>query len=235
MSIRLKILRKKLGVTLEALAEKSGMTKSYLSKVERGLNTPSIAAALKLAKALNVKVEELFSEDNVSLDSYSLVRSHERPDTSPGYAVLAHQVSERSLLPFIIYPPAEFTDKTFKEHLGEEFLFVHEGQVEVDFMNERVLLARGDALHFNAQKPHRIRSVGEVQAQLLWWCTALRSETEPDLKCIQCGSWLACDSGLSVPNLSLTHRHRRQASSHILLSVLQGRTMPDCPVGAYAR
>jgi transcriptional regulator with XRE-family HTH domain len=89
MSIRLKLLRKKLGVTLEALAEKSGMTKSYLSKVERGLNTPSIAAALKLAKALNVKVEELFSEDSVSLDSYSLVRSHERPETAPGYAVLA--------------------------------------------------------------------------------------------------------------------------------------------------
>ena len=43
MSIRLKLLRKKLGVTLETLAEKSGMTKSYLSKVERGLNTPSIA------------------------------------------------------------------------------------------------------------------------------------------------------------------------------------------------
>ncbi|MCS4246542.1 helix-turn-helix domain-containing protein [Pseudomonas sp. BIGb0164] len=167
MSIRLKLLRKKLGVTLEALAEKSGMTKSYLSKVERGLNTPSIAAALKLAKALNVKVEELFSEDSVSLDSYSLVRSHERPDTSPGYAVLAHQVSERSLLPFIIYPPAEFTDKTFKEHVGEEFLFVHEGRVEVDFMNERVILERGDALHFNAQKPHRLRSVGPVQAQLL--------------------------------------------------------------------
>lgn len=172
MSIRLKLLRKKLGISLEALAEKSAMTKSYLSKVERGLNTPSIAAALKLAKALNVKVEELFSEDNASLDSYSLVRSHERQllsgtEASPGYAVLAHQVSERSLLPFIIYPPSEFSDKTFKEHRGEEFLFVHEGRVEVDFMNERVILERGDALHFNAQKPHRIRSVGEVQAQLL--------------------------------------------------------------------
>jgi mannose-6-phosphate isomerase-like protein (cupin superfamily) len=61
----------------------------------------------------------------------------------------------------------QITDKTFKEHLGEEFLFVHEGQVEVDFMNERVILERGDALHFNAQKPHRLRSVGDVQAQLL--------------------------------------------------------------------
>jgi transcriptional regulator with XRE-family HTH domain len=126
MSIRLKLLRKKLGVTLEALAEKSGMTKSYLSKVERGLNTPSIAAALKLAKALNVKVEELFSEDNVSLDSYSLVRSHERQslaanDQSPGYAVLAHQVSERNLLPFIIYPPSEFTTKPSRSIWARSF------------------------------------------------------------------------------------------------------------------
>jgi transcriptional regulator with XRE-family HTH domain len=180
MSIRLKLLRKKLGVTLEVLAEKTGMTKSYLSKVERGLNTPSIAAALKLAKALNVKVEELFCADNARADSYSLVRSHERQslgagDKGPAYAVLAHQVSERSLLPFIIYPPTEFTDKSFKEHGGEEFLFVHEGQVEVDFMNERVLLNRGDALHFNSQKPHRIKSVGEVQAQLL---VVVNSDTE---------------------------------------------------------
>ena len=172
MSIRLKLLRKKLGITLEALAEHSGLTKSYLSKVERGLNTPSIAAALKLAKALNVNVEELFAEDKAGIEGYSLVRSDQRQllsgsEHSPGYAVLAHQVSERNLLPFMIYPPAAFADPSFKAHVWEEFLFVHEGAVEVDFMNERVILQRGDALHFNAQKPHRVRSVGEVQAQLL--------------------------------------------------------------------
>lgn len=78
MSIRLKLLRKKLGMTLEMLAEKTGMTKSYLSKVERGLNTPSIAAALKLARALNVNVEELFAEEQPGQSRYSLVRRTER-------------------------------------------------------------------------------------------------------------------------------------------------------------
>lgn len=34
-------------------------------------------------------------------------------------------------------------------------------------MNERVILERGDALYFNAQTPHRLRSLGDVQAQLL--------------------------------------------------------------------
>ncbi|WP_176518415.1 helix-turn-helix domain-containing protein, partial [Pseudomonas faucium] len=78
MSIRLKLLRKKLGITLEVLADKAGMTKSYLSKVERGLNTPSIAAALKLARALNVNVEELFAEEQAGQGRYSLVRQGER-------------------------------------------------------------------------------------------------------------------------------------------------------------
>ncbi|MFV3291446.1 helix-turn-helix domain-containing protein [Pseudomonas sp. NY11955] len=172
MSIRLKLLRKKLGMTLEMLAEKTGMTKSYLSKVERGLNTPSIAAALKLARALNVNVEELFAEEQAGQSRYSLVRHGERQalvgdGQGPGYAALTSQVGQRSLLPFLIQPPSEFSDPTFKEHQGEEFLFVHAGQVEVDFMNERVLLEQGDALHFNAQTPHRLRSVGGTPAQLL--------------------------------------------------------------------
>lgn len=84
MSMRLKLLRKKLGVTLETLAEKTGLTKSYLSKVERGLNTPSIAAALKLAKALNVQVEELFSEESDGVDGYSIVRRDQRKSLSSG-------------------------------------------------------------------------------------------------------------------------------------------------------
>ncbi|MDN6855427.1 XRE family transcriptional regulator [Pseudomonas sp. CAN2814] len=172
MSMRLKLLRKKLGITLETLAEKTGLTKSYLSKVERGLSTPSIATALKLAKALNVQVEELFAEESASAEGYSLVRSGERQslardDEGPAYASLARQIGDRALLPFIVYPPADFGHSTFKEHQGEEFIFVHRGRVEVDFMSERLTLETGDALHFNAQKPHRLRSLGDEQAELL--------------------------------------------------------------------
>ncbi|HAB02522.1 MAG TPA: DNA-binding protein [Pseudomonas sp.] len=172
MSNRLKLLRKKLGITLETLADRAGMTKSYVSKVERGLNTPSISAAMKLARALGVNVEELFADEQPAASLYSLVRRDERQSLvgdgqGPGYAALTNQVGQRNLLPFMIQPPTSFSDPTFKEHQGEEFLFVHQGQVEVDFINERVLLGQGDALHFNAQTPHRLRSVGDHPAQLL--------------------------------------------------------------------
>ncbi|RTR04364.1 helix-turn-helix domain-containing protein [Halomonas nitroreducens] len=172
MSMRLKILRKKLGVTLESLAERTGMSKSYLSKIERGLNTPSIASALKVAKALSVPVEELFSDEVDAPQGYSIVRADQRGTLTNGddglsYASLAKMVGNRQLLPFMLYPKEEFNQSAFKEHMGEEFIFVHGGEVEIDFRTERVTLNVGDALHFDAQKPHRIRSIGDTRAELL--------------------------------------------------------------------
>lgn len=172
MSMRLKLLRKKLGFTLEALAQQTGLTKSYLSKVERGLNTPSIAVALKLANALKVQVEELFADGSDETDGYSLMRATERGSLAGGddglaYASLAKRIGSRRLLPFILYPKPDFNQSAFKEHLGEEFIFVHRGQVEVDFGSERLTLSCGDALHFNAQMPHRIRCLGDGQAEIL--------------------------------------------------------------------
>lgn len=171
--MRLKLLRKKLGFTLETLAREAELTKSYVSKVERGVSSPSIEVAMRLARAMNVQVEELFSEDADGETSYySVVRAAERGALAGGeqglrYASLADRMSERRLLPFVLYPQRDFNKSAFKEHLGEEFVFVHRGEVEVDFGTERLRLACGDALHFNAQKPHRIRSVGEEKAELL--------------------------------------------------------------------
>ncbi len=62
MAALLRSHRRRAGLTLEALAEDTGLTKSYLSKVERGISTPSIAVALKIARALDADVSQLFSD-----------------------------------------------------------------------------------------------------------------------------------------------------------------------------
>lgn len=172
MSTSLRPLRKRLGVTLDALAESAGLTKSYLSKVERGLSTPSVAAALKIAAALDVNVEELFSQGATGDAGYSLVRAGSRrsfgdADAGIEYSSLTDQVGSRHILPFVLYPRAEFSDDAFKAHHGEEFLFVHRGEVEVDLGSERLNLNTGDSLHFSARIPHRIRCVGQEKSELL--------------------------------------------------------------------
>ena len=57
---RLKEQRAELGLTQAELAERVGVTRNTVNTVENGVFTPSTTLALKLAAALNVKVEELF-------------------------------------------------------------------------------------------------------------------------------------------------------------------------------
>jgi transcriptional regulator with XRE-family HTH domain len=171
MTVRLKPLRKNHGWTLETLAEKTGLTKSYLSKVERGLSVPSIAVAMRVAQALGVPVEDLFGK-TASGVGITVVRAAERtrvgkPGTQPRYEGIATQRAGKTLQPFVIYPPADFSDSPFKEHDGEELLFVHRGEIEVAFAGQVVRLAVGDSVVFDARIPHRARSVGPEQAQAL--------------------------------------------------------------------
>ncbi len=173
MSTRLRLLRKQNRMSLEALAGLTGVTKSYLSKVERGLSVPSISTAMKLARVLNVEVGQLFAED-VEPELISVVRADERtpvaPAAGPGaaeYEGIATGVGGKAMAPFMMYPPPAPEDTSFKSHPGEEFFFVHEGEVELVFPDRTVVLGPGDSVYFKAEVPHRSRSLGERRAAVL--------------------------------------------------------------------
>lgn len=162
--------RRRAGLTLEALAESTGLTKSYLSKVERGISTPSIAVALKIARALDADVGQLFS-DGLDTDTMTVERHDERlvaPD-GPGAAVydsIAARMLGKSMQPFIVHPTTE-SGSDFMEHPGEEFVFVTEGTVEVSLPDRVITLNQGDSLYFDANTPHRVRSVSPTRASLV--------------------------------------------------------------------
>ena len=170
LPIRLKLLRKQKSWSLEALAERAELTKSYLSKVERGLSVPSIAVAIKLAKALGVNVEQLIAEEDPA-GGITVTRAGDRTslgnEAPPGVQGIAAGVANKRMLPFVLQPPREFVTSAFKEHEGEELLFVHKGRIEVAFPTETVTLEAGDSVYFNALVPHKVRSVGATQAEVL--------------------------------------------------------------------
>ncbi|MFE7562213.1 helix-turn-helix domain-containing protein [Kitasatospora sp. NPDC057500] len=173
MSSRVRVLRKQNRLSLEALAAQVGVTKSYLSKVERGLSDPSISTALKLAHALNVDVGRLFS-DEVEPELVTVVRAGERTPMGEGagpgatrYEGIATGLPGKQMVPFMMHPPLRPADAPFKSHAGEEFLFVHEGTAELEFPERTVALAPGDSVYFNAALPHRCRSTGAAPAAIL--------------------------------------------------------------------
>jgi transcriptional regulator with XRE-family HTH domain len=159
----LRAVRKQRGLTLAALADQTGLTKSYLSKIERGQSTPSIAVALKVARALDVDVGRLFSdeaaEERITVD---------RADSAPGrYRALASTLLGKTMSPFVVRPTGDPSDDPHPEHAGQEFVFVHAGTVELDYADQTITLGTGDSVYFDASLPHKIRGVGRQRAEVV--------------------------------------------------------------------
>ncbi|MFV2117926.1 helix-turn-helix domain-containing protein [Streptomyces sp. Act-28] len=169
---RVRQLRKERLMTLEALAERAGVTKSYLSKVERGHSTPSIAVSAALARALDAPLDSLFA-DSEQLTDITVTRAGERrpltPEGEPGsrYEGIALQASTKRMTPFMLYPPHDADSTPFRDHPGEEFLFVHQGRAELLLPSRSIRLEPGDSVYFKATTPHKVRSLGDDRAALL--------------------------------------------------------------------
>jgi transcriptional regulator with XRE-family HTH domain len=170
---RIRFLRRQRGMTLDQLSSASNLTKSYVSKVERGLSVPSISTAMKIAESFNITVSQLLGEDGYE-GAISIVRKNERPsfmrDGSPAgydYEMIAAPKKFKSMEPFIMKPPVQFQDRQLFEHAGEELIFVLSGSVEVELSGKLVRLDSGDTMYFDAHLPHRTRSVGTRNASVL--------------------------------------------------------------------
>ena len=165
MTALLRAIRRKRGLTLEKLAAQTGVTKSYLSKIERQRSTPSIAVAIKVARVLNVDVGQLFSErrdaEKIVVDRAADRGGHQR------YRVLAGNLLGKSMSPFVVQPTGVPGPDPQPVHVGQEFVFVHVGTVELSYGDQTVLLTEGDSAYLDASVSHRIRRIGEVPAEVL--------------------------------------------------------------------
>jgi transcriptional regulator with XRE-family HTH domain len=163
----LRAVRRQQGLTLERLAEQTGLTKSYLSKIERGQSTPSIAVALKVARALDVDVGRLFS-DEPGEEKITVDRGRDRAGVETGrYRALAPTLLGKSMSPFVVRPADTASDQPPAEHSGQEFVFVHNGTIELDFGDQTITLDAGDSAYFEASVGHQLRQVGAERAEVV--------------------------------------------------------------------
>ncbi|UQX10528.1 helix-turn-helix domain-containing protein [Candidatus Mycobacterium methanotrophicum] len=165
MTALLRAVRRQRGFTLETLAAQTGLTKSYLSKIERRQSTPSIAVALKLARALDVDVAQLFSE--ATNEKIAVDRAVDRSASTERYVALAPGVLGKSMSPFVVRPNGQNADDPRPAHAGQEFLFVHAGSVELTYGDQIVTLAAGDSAYFDASVSHSLRAVGGTPADVV--------------------------------------------------------------------
>jgi transcriptional regulator with XRE-family HTH domain len=175
---RMLALRTSRGLSLNQLAERCGLTKSFLSKVERKAAVPSITTAIKVSKALGVRVSQLLgeTEDNSSI---LVVRKNQGDSFVTGTAgvrnthqALAAGRSVKKMEPFLLrpsksYDPSVYDSDNLFSVAGEHFCFVLSGIIEIEFQDRIVRLHEGDSIYFNSDITHKTRSAGDHQGELL--------------------------------------------------------------------
>lgn len=149
----LRLLRKRQGLSLAAVARSSGLSPSFLSQMERGLVQPSLRSVNRVAAALGTTASAVFALQGDG--PVSLVRRGEGAILADSRLLVR---GNRAIQPMEIRAaPTEFGD--YFEHPGEELLYVLDGRIEVEVSRaERYLLASGDALYYASMIGHRWRN-----------------------------------------------------------------------------
>ncbi len=174
ISKNIQSLRKQKGITLQNLADMTGLTKGYLSKIERSEKAPPYSTLNRIAGALGVDAGFLLRE--VSRESKDIRISFTKKDEGEivetvgtfygyKYEALGSDKPGKNMIPYIIEPASK--ESSVFQHEGEEFLYVLEGQHEFTYDDKRYRMEEGDSVYFDAGVPHTGRSLGKKKAKLL--------------------------------------------------------------------
>jgi transcriptional regulator with XRE-family HTH domain len=163
---RVKELRGRRSLTLEALAERSGVSRAMISKLERGEKNPTLVVAAKLAEGLGVTLSQLVGMEErrevvvVPREGRMVMRD---PETGFERQLLSPAFFGRGVEFVRNEIPEGSTSGEFPPHRKgvAEHVVVERGRLRAVLGGEEYLLEEGDAVYFEADVPHRFDNAGE--------------------------------------------------------------------------
>ena len=169
---RIRGLRLERGYTLSALAKEAGLSEAFLSRLERGLASASVASLVQLADKLGLSMQELFEDG--ARPARTLVAVHRSTEkaaliAASGYRWkrLAGNAPNDNMDVFQLVFPPKARMKLMVSHPGQEHCFVLSGEISFFVGAERFHLKTGDGILFAAEQPHRVDNLGASAAIVL--------------------------------------------------------------------
>jgi transcriptional regulator with XRE-family HTH domain len=171
---KLRKVRQERGLTIQALAEKCGVSASLISQVERGKVVPTLTAFWRMCQALNIPMHYFFEERN---DESMVVRKDQRkviqfPGSHVQYQLLSPSLhGQIEFLLVEIVPGKAHDPEGMVTHRGEECGYVLEGELIVRLGDQEIHLYEGDSICFPSSTPHRFVNPGKVVSRSIWAMT----------------------------------------------------------------
>ncbi|HIV02192.1 MAG TPA: cupin domain-containing protein [Candidatus Aphodoplasma excrementigallinarum] len=168
---RIKELREISGYSRHAVAKLVGVDyETYKGYEENGTDIP-ISVLYKLANEFGVDFTEILTGKSPKLDTYCVVRKDKgiNIDRYPGYHFesLAYKFMHKMMEPLMVTVQPDDKDHKLVVHEGQEFNYVVEGTVMVEFGDESVVLEAGDSIYFDPTLPHGQKAMNGKPAKFL--------------------------------------------------------------------
>jgi len=163
------------GLSLRTLATRSGFSPSFISQVEHGQASPSIASLEKIAAALGVTLSEFFARQWADADAldFTIVRAIDRLEIVSGWSratveALGPTGRGQTMEPVMLTlePDGRSGDRA-AAHAGQELAVVWDGDVRLTLADTEHRLTTGDAVTFRSAMPNRWENVGPTSARVL--------------------------------------------------------------------
>ncbi|GAA1022064.1 DNA-binding protein [Acrocarpospora pleiomorpha] len=168
---KIRALRSRQGLTLKDVAERTGISVSMLSMLERGVSSASVGTLVSVASALGSHMYDLFDRPE---------SKREHPVTRLGEQIVVHTAEgvtrrvahndTRAGVEMAVnaYTPGSASGPRATHHGGREFGVVISGALAVELDGDSHLLEPGDVISYASARPHRIVNVGTTEATAVW-------------------------------------------------------------------
>lgn len=169
---KIKNLRNRNGLTQQELADRTELTKGYISQLERGQVAPSVATLLDLIECLGTNASDFFKKTEPERCVFQTQDYFEKIDeagNSIQWTVPTAQKNQMEPLLVEIQPHQALTED--KPHDGEEYGYVIQGKIRVHLGNQIFPVSKGESFYYAAKKEHYIENPGKTVAKLLWIST----------------------------------------------------------------
>jgi transcriptional regulator with XRE-family HTH domain len=167
-------------LTVEEVAERTGMSAMQIDRIERNDELPSLAPLIRIARVMGVRLgtflddqQELgpvvFRKKNLKQsDGISFSGSSGAEHRSMLYYSLSQDKSGRHMEPFLIdVRPAAKDSFVLSTHEGEEFIFVLEGVIEINYGKDTYVLEEGDCIYYDSIVAHHVHAGNGEPARIL--------------------------------------------------------------------
>ncbi len=170
---KIKVLRKKQGLTLIEMGEKAEIDPATLSRIENGKMPGTLDSHLKIAEVLGIRLPELYEDVLTEQGEVEAQGTKEKVETfshSSGAVaqLLTAAVLQKKMMPILLkIKSGGYTESEEYPLLTERFIYVLKGALALYLGNEKRLLREGESFYFGASRPHYLKNSSKKECQVL--------------------------------------------------------------------